>query len=268
MGDAIDNSKFNYIFIQFYNNYPCSAYQFVRPDGGAGDGFNFDAWETYVSSHTSAGAKLLVGLPASLKAANTAEFFLSPSELTSLVTNFASHTGFGDIMLWDAGNSDSESNGGCTYDQEVRSMLDNGHACWKGNLSPVPEHEPVISKDKPSVSYCPNLAGNVHRRMIISLLLLVTVNRIYLYSSFVVKAQFRQCKTQNRLGLGISARAFSLSSGKISMQQVRSSWFELLLVSVKRLSPRDLWNTQALGEPLVGNRNRTSNLKAIQISRM
>ncbi len=32
-------------------------------------------------------------------------------------------------MLWDAGNSDLNSNGGCAYDQEVRSVLDNGHAC-------------------------------------------------------------------------------------------------------------------------------------------
>ena len=129
MGDAIDNSKFDYIFIQFYNNDFCSAYQFVRPDGGEDDGFNFDAWETYVSSQASAGAKLLVGLPASPTAADDVKFFLSPSELTSLVTNFTSHTGFRGIMLWDAGNSDSESNDGCTYDQEVRSVLDNGHAC-------------------------------------------------------------------------------------------------------------------------------------------
>ena len=133
MGDAIDNSKFDYIFIQFYNNPSCSAYQFVRPDGGEGNGFNFDVWETYVSSHASTGAKLLVGLPASPTAADGhtdgAKFFLSPSELTSLVTKFSGHNGFGGIMLWDAGNSDLDNNGGCTYDQEVRSVLDNGHAC-------------------------------------------------------------------------------------------------------------------------------------------
>jgi len=133
MGDAIDNAKFDYLFIQFYNNDFCSAYQFVRPDGGKGDGFNFDAWETYVSAHASAGAKLLVGLPASTKASTGGDdgtkYFLSPSELTSLVDGFTTHTGFAGVMLWDAGNSDSETHSGCEYDQEVRSVLDKGHAC-------------------------------------------------------------------------------------------------------------------------------------------
>lgn len=133
MGDAIDNSKFDYLFIQFYNNDYCSAYQFVRPDGGKGDGFNFDVWESYVSAHASAGAKLLVGLPASTKAStgsdDGAKYFLSSSELTSLVDSFTTHTGFAGVMLWDAGNSDLDINDGCEYDQEVRSVLDKGQSC-------------------------------------------------------------------------------------------------------------------------------------------
>jgi len=129
MGDAIDNAQFDYLFIQFYNNDFCSAYQFVRPDGGQGDGFNFDVWETYVSAHASAGAKLLVGLPASTSAGDDMKYFLSPSELTSLVGSFTSHPGFAGVMLWDAGNSDLDPNDGCEYDQEVRSVLDTGHAC-------------------------------------------------------------------------------------------------------------------------------------------
>jgi chitinase len=64
MGDAIDHSQFDYLFIQFYNN-DCSAYQFVRPDNGDSGSFDFDAWESSVASHASAGAKLLIGLPAS-----------------------------------------------------------------------------------------------------------------------------------------------------------------------------------------------------------
>ena len=44
MGAMIAAAKFDMLFIQFYNNPYCSAYQVVRPDGGEGDGFNFDDW--------------------------------------------------------------------------------------------------------------------------------------------------------------------------------------------------------------------------------
>jgi len=64
----------------------------------------------------TAGAKLLVGLPASTKASTGGDdgtkYFLSPSELTSLVDSFTTHTGFAGVMPWDAGNSDSDTNQG------------------------------------------------------------------------------------------------------------------------------------------------------------
>ena len=129
LGDAIDNSRFDYLFIQFYNNDYCSAFQYVRPDGNKDDYFNFDVWESYVSSHASAGAKLLVGLPASPRAAGDAKYFLSPPELKRLVASLTPRPGFAGIMLWDAGNSDSDVNAGCTYDQEVRRVLDKGQTC-------------------------------------------------------------------------------------------------------------------------------------------
>jgi chitinase len=133
MGDAIDNAKFDYPFIQFYNNDYCSTYQLVKPDGGKGDGFNFDVWETEVSSHASAGPKPVVGLPASKLASTGSEdgtkYFLNPSELATLVDGFKGHGGFAGFMLWDAGNSDSNASSGCMYDQEVRRVLDTGKAC-------------------------------------------------------------------------------------------------------------------------------------------
>jgi chitinase len=105
MGDAIDNAKIGYLFIQFYNNDYCSAYQLVKPDGGKGDGSNFDEWEIEVSCHTCAGAKLLVGLPASKLASTGSEdgtkYFLGPSELATLVDGFEGHGGLAWVMLWD-----------------------------------------------------------------------------------------------------------------------------------------------------------------------
>lgn len=41
MGAMIAAAQFDMLFIQFYNNPYCSAYQVVRPDNG---GFNFDDW--------------------------------------------------------------------------------------------------------------------------------------------------------------------------------------------------------------------------------
>lgn len=44
MGAMIAAAKFDMLFIQFYNNPYCSAYQLVRPDGNPSDAFNFDDW--------------------------------------------------------------------------------------------------------------------------------------------------------------------------------------------------------------------------------
>ena len=46
-----------------------------------------------------------------------------------MVTDFTSHTGSAGVMLWDAGNSDSATESGRTYAQEVRNVLDKGQAC-------------------------------------------------------------------------------------------------------------------------------------------
>lgn len=130
MGTAIKSSQFDYLFIQFYNNDYCSAYQEFQNDGGA---FNYDDWVSYTAGTSSANAKLFIGLPAS-KAASTGDssgskYYVSSTNLATLVNKWGTHTRFGGVMLWDAGNSDTVSVNSCNYAQEVHSALTTGHAC-------------------------------------------------------------------------------------------------------------------------------------------
>jgi chitinase len=130
MGQAITSSQFDWLFIQFYNNDGCSAYQLFNNDGGS---FNYDAWVSYVSGTPSSGAKLFVGLPASPDAStgdsSGSKYYVSPTNLASLVGTYSSHAQFGGIMLWDAGNSDTVNDNGCNYAQEVHSVLTTGSPC-------------------------------------------------------------------------------------------------------------------------------------------
>jgi chitinase len=130
MGAAIKSSQFDWLFIQFYNNDECSAYQLFQNDGGS---FNYDSWVSYVAGTPSSGAKLFVGLPAS-KLASTddnsgAKYYVTPANLVKLVSQYKSHAQFGGVMLWDAGYSDTVSSNGCNYAQEVHSVLNTGAAC-------------------------------------------------------------------------------------------------------------------------------------------
>ena len=50
MGAAIKSAKFDYLFIQFYNNDYCSAYQLFQNDGGS---FNYDSWVSYIANTPS-----------------------------------------------------------------------------------------------------------------------------------------------------------------------------------------------------------------------
>lgn len=130
MGQAIQSSQFDWLFIQFYNNDYCSAYQLFDNDGGS---FNYDSWVDYVAGTPSSGAKLFVGLPASPDAStgdsSGSKFYVTPTNLASLVSQYSSHAQFGGVMLWDAGNSDTINVNGCNYAQEVHSVLSTGSAC-------------------------------------------------------------------------------------------------------------------------------------------
>ncbi|KAH8807823.1 class III chitinase ChiA2 [Xylogone sp. PMI_703] len=135
MGDMIFNSPFDYLFIQFYNTPTCSARGELSgylPENGHNQYFTFDAWREFTrTAHSqSIQSKLLIGLPASSTAADNDEnYYLEPQEALELVDKYRTHEGFAGVMLWDAGSSDSNVVNGCTYSQQISSILHKGRTC-------------------------------------------------------------------------------------------------------------------------------------------
>jgi len=131
MGTMIQNAVFDYLFVQFYNNnnytYPCAL-----PFNGNAP-FNYDQWVTFTSTTQSSNAKIFIGVPAAPLAANGgpggATYYITPDQLSSLVSEYKSNTRFGGIMMWSAGFSDSNVVNGCTYAQQAHAILSTGSPC-------------------------------------------------------------------------------------------------------------------------------------------
>ncbi|KAI0466402.1 putative endochitinase CHI2 [Xylaria cf. heliscus] len=131
MSVLIENSQFDYLWPQFYNNnnytYPCAL-----PINGNAP-FNYDKWLTYTAGTPSANAKIFVGVPAAPLGANGAPsgetYYATPDQLATIIGGVKSESRFGGIMMWSAGFSDSNVIGGCNYAQQARNILDNGSPC-------------------------------------------------------------------------------------------------------------------------------------------
>lgn len=123
MGEIITVAKFDYLWIQFYNNAYCSYPSTL----------NYDNWITYVAGTPSADAKLVIGVPASeLGSTGTesgAAYYQSPNVLASMVASFDTRFNWGGIMMWDAAFSDANVVDGCNYAQQAASILSTGSPC-------------------------------------------------------------------------------------------------------------------------------------------
>ncbi|RJE23913.1 Fungal cellulose binding domain protein [Aspergillus sclerotialis] len=131
MGVIIENAEFDYLFVQFYNNNNYSVPCALPFNGNAP--FNYNNWTSFISTSKSSKAKLFIGVPASENAANGtpagATYYITPDQLNSLVGEYKSKPGFGGIMMWSAGFSDSNVIDGCTYAQQASSILKSGKTC-------------------------------------------------------------------------------------------------------------------------------------------
>jgi chitinase len=56
---------------------------------------------------------------------------VTPEEAQKLINEFKSHPSFGGVMLWDAGSSDKAVTNGCTYSQQIQSILKTRKVCPK-----------------------------------------------------------------------------------------------------------------------------------------
>ncbi|TVY15023.1 Endochitinase 2 [Lachnellula arida] len=138
MGEVIGNSTFDYLWVQFYNNNnysidPCS----LGFDGNAP--FNYDDWVTFIAGTPSADAKVFIGVPAAPLAANGSPsgetYYATPDQISTLVAEYKSNSHFGGVMMWSAGFSDTNVNNGCTFAQDVHSILTTGEPCAGGSSS-------------------------------------------------------------------------------------------------------------------------------------
>lgn len=135
MGIIIESAKFDYLFVQFYNNnnytVPCAL-----PFNGNAP-FNYNNWTSFISTTESKDAKLFIGVPASKLASNGNEsgatYYITPEQLAQLVGEYKSKTDFGGVMMWDAAQSDANVVDGCTYAQQAKSILVNGRPCGGGS---------------------------------------------------------------------------------------------------------------------------------------
>ncbi|KAM7187113.1 putative glycoside hydrolase, partial [Naviculisporaceae sp. PSN 640] len=91
MKDIIKNSKFDALFVQFYNNY-C---------GASGTQFNYVAWENHLKNTASSSAKIFIGLPAAPSAASPG-YYLEPKKAVALINQYKTRSSFGGVMFWDA----------------------------------------------------------------------------------------------------------------------------------------------------------------------
>lgn len=89
MGDIISTSKFDALWIQFYNNPVCDA---------VSGGFNYDAWVSYLAGSPNANTPLFIGLPGSVDAADSG--YVEPAALATLLATYSTHANFGGVMLW------------------------------------------------------------------------------------------------------------------------------------------------------------------------
>ncbi|KAJ4397001.1 hypothetical protein N0V93_001225 [Gnomoniopsis smithogilvyi] len=104
MGVIIENATFDYLWPQFYN----------------------DEWVSFTASTPSSNAQLFIGVPAAPLAANGGPsgetYYITPDQLSELVSEYKDAERFGGIMMWSAGFSDSNVIDNCTYAEQAHAI--------------------------------------------------------------------------------------------------------------------------------------------------
>jgi chitinase len=54
---------------------------------------------------------------------------VDPNEALELIDEYRNHEGFAGVMLWDAGTANLNVVDGCTYTQQISSILLRGKTC-------------------------------------------------------------------------------------------------------------------------------------------
>ncbi|KAI0154732.1 chitinase [Xylariaceae sp. FL1272] len=97
-GAALNAVSFDFIMIQFYNNW-CGS-QNYSPGATTQNAFNFDVWDNWAKNTSpNKNVKILLGMPANTLAAGSG--YVTGSQLSSVISYSKSFSSFGGAMLWD-----------------------------------------------------------------------------------------------------------------------------------------------------------------------
>ncbi|KAK9448280.1 glycoside hydrolase superfamily [Limtongia smithiae] len=97
LNDAMENSYFDFYFVQFYNNY-CGADTWSA--NSTSSYFNFDAWDSFAKNDGyNPDAKVFLGVPGSSTAAGTG--YVTIDVLIEMIDSLAStYSSFGGVSIW------------------------------------------------------------------------------------------------------------------------------------------------------------------------
>ena len=104
---ALKAVAFDFIFVQFYNTYECSAmkgYLDLSLHPTQATTFTFQAWLDFLKNNSaSPNAKLFLGLPAGPDGLPVhKEQYLTPTQADFLISKYKNQPNFGGVMLWEA----------------------------------------------------------------------------------------------------------------------------------------------------------------------
>ncbi|KAM3431580.1 hypothetical protein NHJ13734_007236 [Beauveria thailandica] len=96
VGAALDAVAFDFVMIQFYNNW-CGVSNF-KEDGSTQNAFNFDVWDKWAHGSKNPNVKLLLGIPAAQGAGGG---YTRGSKLKAAINYSQKYSSFGGVMMWD-----------------------------------------------------------------------------------------------------------------------------------------------------------------------
>ena len=95
-GATLDAVAFDFVFIQFYNNY-CGVSSF-QPGATTQSSFNIDVWDKWAKGSKNPNVKTFVGIPANTGAGGG---YTDGDTLKQAIAYSKQYTSFGGVMMWD-----------------------------------------------------------------------------------------------------------------------------------------------------------------------
>ncbi|PMD31543.1 glycoside hydrolase family 18 protein [Hyaloscypha variabilis F] len=125
MGALIKAVAFDIIWVQFYDTPQCSARSWITANPNHVDGttevtsgFSYHSWTTFLEGSASTAAKLYIGV---LGAPDANNYYLTTSEISSLIDVYYCDARFAGVMIWEA--TAAENNAAGPYQSAVKNHL-------------------------------------------------------------------------------------------------------------------------------------------------